>query len=87
MVRLTDLTPITDSAILSVVDRKGDNMGKVTDGEFISVEGSEGTLYRVYALGTSKQYCTCPGWRFQQAPPEYRECKHIKALLKARVRV
>lgn len=58
---------------------------KVTDGDYIELESqsSPGTMYRIYALGTPKQYCTCPSWKFSKKPVDAgRTCKHIDELLR-----
>lgn len=56
--------------------------GKILDGPFIEVQGSSGT-YKVFALGTAKQWCTCPSYKFQKLPVEQRECKHTRKLKEA----
>lgn len=64
---------------------------RIVDGPYVTVVGSTGSEYRVYALGTPQQYCTCPAWKFQRKgtydPAQGRECKHIRSLLAASVRV
>lgn len=67
-------------------------MARIVDGPSVTVAGSNGASYQVYALGTRFQYCTCPSWRFHgqkktDAGHGGRTCKHIDRLLTAGVKV
>lgn len=56
----------------------------IMDGPFIEVVSkSSGKTYQVFALGTDKQWCTCPAYKFQKLPVAKRNCKHTLALLEA----
>lgn len=56
----------------------------IMDGPFIEVVSkTSGTVYKVFALGTAKQWCTCPSYKFQKAAVAERECKHTRALKEA----
>lgn len=55
---------------------------KVTDGQFVAVQsGSDPSVtYRVFALGSPKQWCECPKYKFQRKPVSDRECSHTRKL-------
>lgn len=73
---------------------------RVTDGPYIRVKSESSTSeYKVFAIGTPEQYCTCPAWKNQSKtytarkaermllPGDRRFCKHIDKLIKAGVSV
>jgi predicted nucleic acid-binding Zn finger protein len=63
----------------------GRKMAKVMDGPRVTVAGSNGAKYQVWALGSKDQWCTCPSYKYQRLPVSQRECKHTEALKAAGV--
>lgn len=43
---------------------------------------TSGAHYDVYDPGTTKQFCTCPAFKFQRkANADRKACKHLKAIV------
>ena len=44
----------------------------------ITVPGSKpGTSYEIKEASDGSWYCSCPAWKNQKLPAEWRECKHM----------
>lgn len=47
----------------------------------LNVKGSNNKTYRISVDSTTGVVsCTCPSWRFMDAPIAHRACKHIRTL-------
>lgn len=44
----------------------------------IESESTEGKHYEIKLGDDGIVYCTCPSWKYQEASPEDRTCKHLR---------
>src|ERR1700730_5921383 len=63
----------------SPINKGGEEMPDLMDGEVVEVQGSAKRPYQIKNLA-GLYSCSCPAWRNQSLPIDRRSCKHIRSM-------